>query len=91
VTGEAMARRVRKEMVEAKLRLAISIAKKDPNREPQFLDLIQEGNIGLMKAVDKFECRCGGKRERHRRARAPLDSNDRLDFLSLIGGSRRSR
>jgi RNA polymerase primary sigma factor len=59
--GEAKARRAKKEMIEANLRLVISIAKKYTNRGLQFLDLIQEGNIGLMKAVDKFEYRRGFK------------------------------
>ncbi|MGD0958734.1 MAG: RNA polymerase sigma factor RpoD [Methylomonas sp.] len=60
-TGESKARRAKKEMIEANLRLVISIAKKYTNRGLQFLDLIQEGNIGLMKAVDKFEYRRGYK------------------------------
>ncbi|MCI5063502.1 MAG: RNA polymerase sigma factor RpoD [Algiphilus sp.] len=61
VMGDAKAKRAKKEMVEANLRLVISIAKKYTNRGLQFLDLIQEGNIGLMKAVDKFEFRRGFK------------------------------
>jgi RNA polymerase primary sigma factor len=61
LTGEAKARRAKREMTEANLRLVISIAKKYTNRGLQFLDLIQEGNIGLMKAVDKFEYRRGFK------------------------------
>ena len=60
-TGEARAKRAKREMIEANLRLVISIAKKYTNRGLQFLDLIQEGNIGLMKAVDKFEYRRGYK------------------------------
>ncbi len=61
LAGESLARRAKKEMIEANLRLVISIAKKYTNRGLQFLDLIQEGNIGLMKAVDKFEYRRGYK------------------------------
>jgi len=59
--GEREASRAKKEMIEANLRLVIATAKKYANRGPQFLDLIQEGNLGLMKAVDKFEYRRGYK------------------------------
>src|SRR5208282_5282314 len=61
VRGEAEAEQAKKELIEANLRLVVSIAKKYTNRGLQFLDLIQEGNIGLMKAVDKFEWRRGYK------------------------------